>query len=701
MEVLTRTAYRKRRRRYWRRLFQLTILLLTLGLGAVAAVVTYAYQLDPPSLSVPETTVIYSANDEVIGELHHGQNRHWIPIDHMGDAIIEATLAIEDRRFYDHYGFDFFRIGGAVVANLKTSSMAQGASTITQQYARNLYLNHDKTWSRKGNEALYALRLELHYSKKEILEGYLNTIYYGHGAYGIEAAANLYFQKNAEDLTIAEAALLAGIPKGPSIYSPFINEDRAKGRQRVVLNTMEQSGFISELQRADALSEELVFTTNDEIKARKVAPYFQETVVRWLTNDFGLPTHMLEAGGLEIHTTLDSDLQKMAEKIVTEEMANEEELQTAFVAVDPNTGAVRALVGGRDYEESSFNRAIQAKRHPGSTIKPFLYYAALEHGLRPNSMLKSEPTTFLYDEGRKDYSPSNFDDRYADDYITMLHALAVSDNIFAVKTHFLLGFDMLANTAQRFGIESELERLPSLALGASDVSVLEMTNSYSTFANGGHRVEPHFVERVVDRDGNTLYEAEMEQSKELNSELIAIMNDMMQGMFDTSLNLPGYASVTGGSVAHYIDRPIAGKSGSTPSNSWMIGYTPQLVAGSWVGYDDNRDLERGDAHHSKQIWARFMNDALADEMKIPFERPSNIVEVDMNPFNGLLASDECPVSRPTLFYAGTEPTEVCTTHVNGEEKHMDDTIRDRHQKGEDEKRDKWLDRIFDWFTYDN
>nr|WP_307331133.1 PBP1A family penicillin-binding protein [Evansella vedderi] len=691
--MLTRTAYRKRKR-LWRRLFFSSILFLTLGLGAVAAVVSYAYHLEAPSLSVPETTVMYASNEEVIGEFHHGQNRHWIPLEHMSDAIVEATLAIEDRRFFDHLGFDFFRIGGAVVANLRSGSMAQGASTITQQYARNLYLNHDKTWSRKMDEAFYALRLELHYTKREILEGYLNTIYYGHGAYGIEAAANVYFQKNAEELTKAEAAMLAGIPKGPSIYSPFINPERAKQRQETVLYTMEEAGFITSAQRNEYATEELTFAIDDDVVAKQVAPYFQRTVIEWLRDDLGIDPLVLEHGGLEIHTTLDYELQNNAERFVEEELADRGELQTALVSMDPRNGAVKAMVGGKNFEESNFNRATQARRHPGSAIKPILYYAALEHGFRPNSMLLSEETKFLYNDGADDYNPTNFD-KYADDYVTMLQALAVSDNIYAVKTHFLLGFDTLKETARRFGIESEMDtRNPSLALGAFDVGVLEMTKSYSPFANGGHIVEPHFVEKVVDRDGNILYEAEMVGEPALNPELTAIMTNMMEGMFEPDLT--SYAAVTGGSLTHMVDRPIAGKSGSNEFNSWMIGYTPQLLTGVWVGYDYGQELQSGDANFSKVIWGKFMEEALKDQEKLEFDVPDNVVEVTINPFNGKLATEECPVQRPTLFYAGTEPTEHCTEHLQDEasvEKELDP-----HQKTEEEKKDKWLDKIFDWLS---
>lgn len=695
MQVLTRTAYRKRRKMIKRTLGSF-ILLVALMTCCVAAIFFYAYELPPPSLSVPESTVLFSKDEDVIGEFYADQNRHWISLDDMADSIIEATIAVEDRRFYDHYGFDFFRIGGAILTNIRTGRKAEGASTITQQYARNLFLNHEKTWSRKLHEAFYALRLELHYSKNEILEGYLNTIYYGHGAYGIEAAANVYFQKHAEDLTTAEAAMLAGIPKGPNIFSPFIDEKRAKERQEVVLLSMENAGFITAEERIELTKEELVFAGDNTMKGKKIAPYFQAAVFNWLTDELGLTREEIEHGGLEVHTTLDLHLQKLAEEIVLEELGTEGDLQVAFVAQDPLTGNVLALIGGRDYDESNFNRATQAKRHPGSTIKPLLYYAALENGLRPNSMLKSEQTKFIYDEGRGEFVPSNYNGKFANDYITMLQALAVSDNIYATKIHFLLGFETLVETAKRFGIESPLEEHPSLALGAQDVNILEMMNSYNMFANGGYRVFPQFVTKVVDRDGNVLYEAEEHLSKELSPQLTAIMTNMMQGMFEDQLSTD-YAAVTGRSIAHLLEHPTAGKSGSTAKDSWMIGFSPQLLSGVWVGYDHSKDLETGDAVHSKNIWAKFMNRALAGETQQSFPVPANLVEVEINPVNGKLATEECPVKRATLFYPGTEPTEYCTDHTS--EKEVDEEQLDPLQKTEEEKRKKWLDRFRDWFSY--
>lgn len=702
MELMRRTTYRKRRR-IWKKVLWSGVLSVFFGFMALSALVLYAYQMDPPSLTVPETTVVYSADHERIGEFHQGEHRYWIPIENMSDPIVKATLAIEDRRFYEHYGFDPIRITRAILANLQSGSKAQGASTITQQYARNLFLTHDKTWVRKWNEALYALRLELHYSKEDILEGYLNTIYYGHGAYGIEAASNLYFQKSAEDLSYSEAAILAGIPKGPSIYSPLLNEDQSLDRQEVVLYSMQESGFISESDKLKYLAETHVFSKEPDIQGKRVAPFFQDALKKWLTEEYHMDPTFLDSGGLEIYTTLDTGLQKQAEEIIANELKQDEELETAFAALDPRTGDVKALVGGKNYQDSPFNRATQAGRQPGSTLKPFLYYAALEHGLRPNSMLKSEETTFVYDEGRQDYSPSNFNHLYADDYITMLQALAISDNIFAMKTHFLLGFEDLQETASQFGIESSLQANPSLALGTSNVGVLELINSYSPFANGGYRVKPRFVEKIVDRDGNIIFEDETEPSQDMNPAYTAIMTNMMQGMFEPELSA-SYGGVTGGSISDVVDRPVAGKSGSTHSDSWMIGYTPQLVSGVWTGYDDGRDLENGDSYHSKKIWSLFMKNALKDELKLVFPVPKNVAEVDINPFNGLLATEDCPVRRPTLFFNGTEPTEYCTVHIKEADEesidHSNDELDKQFQKREKEKMEKWLDRFFDWFTYE-
>ncbi|WP_216830100.1 transglycosylase domain-containing protein [Alkalihalobacterium elongatum] len=690
MEVIVKR--RSRRKISWfRRLFRFSLFMIVLCMFAAVSLLTYLKMEGAPVLQVSQTTRLFDANDAIIGESHQGQNRYWVPLEEISEDLLHATLSIEDRKFYEHYGFDPTRIAGAVVANIKSRGRAQGASTITQQYARNLYLTHDKTWKRKINEALYALRLEMYYTKDEILEGYLNTIYYGHGAYGIEAAAHYFFDKKASELTLAEASLLAGIPKGPRYYSPQNDFDRAKQRQELILHSMVQTGHITSTEAEAAKNERLHLANPQKDNTAAVGPYFQEYVRNLLIDEYNIDETLIEQGGLQVFTTLDRDMQAEAERWVETELGPTEELQAALVAVDPRTGDVKALVGGRNYVESPFNRATHASRSPGSTFKPFLYYAALEHGFTPSSTLLSEATTFTFDDGRPDYSPSNFNDNYANDFVTLLHALAFSDNIFAVKTHLFLDTETLVETAARFGIKSPLDSIPSLALGSNGVRLLELTNSYASFTNGGKRVEPRFVRKVVDKNGQVIFEKEPVHEQILDPKLAFIMTDLMTGMFDRSIN--DYASVTGGSVSHLVSRPVAGKSGSTPFDSWMVGFTPQLVTGVWVGYDLEKRLDHSsEGQIAKRIWAQFTEHALKDDLKLDFHKPPGVTGVYINPKTGLLATDECPVKRLTYYVSGTEPTEYCQLHTTDEEAEVQMTEEEVHEK------EKFLDRFIKWFN---
>ncbi|ARK32806.1 Penicillin-binding protein 2D [Halalkalibacter krulwichiae] len=650
---------------------------------------SYTKMQGPPPLNVPQTTVYYGADNSPIGEHHKGENRHWVPLSEIDPNVIDATISIEDRRFYSHWGFDLTRIGGAVIANLRSGSRAQGASTLTQQYARNLYLSHDKTWIRKWNELLYSLRLEMNYDKDKILEGYLNTVYYGHGAYGIEAASQHYFGKPAKQLSLAEASMLSGIPKGPSYYSPLFDLDRAKNRQAVVLQSMVQNGVINQVEADEAHLEPLNFIQNELERPADVGPYFQDVVEQKLIEEVGIDPALIEAGGLKVYTTLDPKIQKEAEYWVEREMPDNE-LQTALVSIDPRTGDVKALIGGTNYVESPYNRAVTATRSPGSSFKPFIYYAALENGYTPASTLLSEATSFSIDDGRDVWSPTNFNENYAEDFITLLQAMAFSDNIYAVKTHLLLGTDKGIELARRVGIESPLGDHPSLALGTSNVSVLEMTRAYSAFANGGHKVEPRFIRKIVDADGEVIYESEPELVQVLDPKLAFIMTDLMTGMFDPYLN--AHTSVTGRSISHLLNRPVAGKSGSTSTDSWMVGYTPQLVTSVWVGFNEGIKLDHASyGQIAKNIWANFTEKALEDQPVMEFQKPDGVIGVKMNPENGLLATEHCPTHRTTYFVEGTEPTKECPAPENSEE--ADAIDEEAHEK------EKFLQRFFKWFGH--
>lgn len=626
----------------------------------------YAALQDPPPLRVPQTAVFYGANGEVIGQANHGgQNRYWVSLDEMSEPVIEATIAVEDRRFFSHFGFDVRRIIAAALADLRALAKVEGASTITMQYARNLYLTHEKTWARKLKEAYYTILLETHYSKKTILEGYLNTIYYGHNAYGIEAAARYYFGKHAAELTLAEASMLAGIPKGPAYYSPYYNLQNANARQKQVLLAMVQAGYITKKQAEQAAKQPLSFVKHHEMKNEEpVAPYFMKTVKRILKNKLGIDEKTIRYGGLKVYTTLDQQMQKIAEKWIEKKIPQNSDIQVAFVAMDPHTGNVLALVGGRDFGKSPFNRAVQAKRQPGSTFKPFLYYAALRNGFTPSTQLLSEPTTFTYGNGQK-YAPQNYGNYYANDFITFLQALALSDNVIAVKTHLFIGMEKLIKTAKKAGIESELAPIPSLALGTKPVSLLEMVRAYSAFANGGYRIEPRFITKIVDHTGEVIYRNEPDRKQVFDPQTTFVLAHMMTGTFDERLN--DYTTVTGRRINDYLHRQVAGKSGTTARDSWMIGFTPQLAAGVWTGYDRGRELEPIiDTHYSKQIWGHFMKEALQGVPKKPFDPPRGVIGVYIDPHTGKLATEDCPDKRLTYYVKGTEPTVYCSDHLDVE-----------------------------------
>lgn len=680
---------------YFRKTVKYIHLLLLIGacsviIGFFTIFTTYmiAKLSGPPPIEIPQSTIYYAEDGTVIGESHNGQKRYWVNLDEISPDLINATLAIEDQRFYSHIGFDPKRIAGALIADFKAMAKVQGASTISQQYARNLFLSHEKTLVRKIKEAFYTIRLEANYSKKEILEGYLNTIYYGHGTYGIEAASRYYFNKNAKDLNLHEAALLAGIPKGPNSFSPFISYDKAKARQELILSEMAKQGFISNEEAQKAKSANIDFAGNLGDKQGTTAPYFQDVVNTQLKSKIGLDERTIELGGLKVFTTLDSKLQKVVEEQVKKTIPKNSLIQTAVVVMEPKTGYVQALIGGRDYQESSFNRATQAMRQPGSTIKPILYYAALERGFTPVSMFRSELTTFTFDDGREKYTPENFNHKYADDDITLMQALALSDNVYAVKTHLFLGMETLIETAKKFGIESDLDEVPSLALGTSNVRLIEMANAYSLLANGGKSVEPVFITKVVDSKGKVIYEQEKEAVQVLDPDITFVMNHMLTGIFDEKLN--GYTNVTGQSILSKTTKTYAGKSGSTNMDSWMIGFTPKLVTAVWTGYDQGKSINRTDERQfAKNIWVDIMENALEGKPDQIFKPTPGVIGVNINPETGLLATKDCPVKRYTYFIKGTEPTEYCSEpEANSSD--------DEQPLTKDPEKSPWYRKWFKW-----
>ena len=576
----------------------------------------------------------------------------WIDLENISKYLIDATISTEDKNFYKHKGFDIPRIIKASWRNLTSGKMLEGASTISQQYVKNLFLDFDKTWERKWNELWLTLNIELHYSKDEILEGYLNTINYGHGMYGIENASQFYFGKSAKDLTLAEASMLVGIPKSPSNYSPIVNYDLAKERQEMVLNLMVKNEYITEREKEDAYNSELnIIGKKNNINLSTIM-YYQDAVYSEL-EEINIPKSFLETGGLKIYTAFDMDAQKILEEKINSNLENNQELQTNAIMEDPNTGRIIALVGGRDYSESQYNRATSSYRQIGSAMKPILYYSALENGFTSSTCFTSEETTFAF-ANKQYYSPKNAGEVYGNKPISLAAAISYSDNIYAVKTILFLGEESLIDMSNRLGITSKMQNVPSLALGTSEINNLELIGAYSTFANLGYKIKPHLITKIEDSNGNVLYEANEEKESILNSSLVFILNNLLTNTYDSTFIDYNYPTVIG--ISKKLSRKYSIKSGTTATDSWTIGYTPDLVMSIWIGYDDNREISNSDYMYTKNIFADTMEEYLKDTPENWYSIPNNVVGVLVDPISGLPVEENTQKKKILYYLKGTEPT---------------------------------------------
>lgn len=622
------------------------ILLILGGLFILGNLGLYIYCLITPKIQISRNQSYYlydNENEQIFN------NYSWVSLDDISPYLIDATLSTEDKHFYYHIGFDYLRIGKAIIKNISSRSLSEGASTITQQYARNLYLNYEKTWKRKIDEAVLAFELETHYTKDEILEGYLNTINYG-GIFGIENAAKYYFNKSSKDLDLAEAAMLAGIPQSPSNYSPLYNKELAKKRQRTVLILMKNNDKITDNDVEEAYGEELTYVGNKDNNITSGLLYFKDAVLDELKNIPSIPESLLTTGGIKIYTTLDTEAQMQLEKAIDEK--NMGEMQIASIMMNPDNGEVLALVGGTDYNSSQYNRATAAKRQVGSTMKPFLYYSALESGFTSASSFISEKTTFSF-ASNKTYTPKNYNDRYANGPLSMGAAIAYSDNIYAVKTHLFLGEEKLVSISNRLGIGNRLEAVPSLALGTEEISLMSMVSAYSAFANMGYKVEGHLIKKIEDSKGNILYEYKNEKVNILNESLVFILNEMLTYTYDKDFINYNYPTLI--SLAPRMTNKYAIKSGTTNTDMWIIGYNKNAVLGVWTGYDDNRNFDNNVSGFHKDIWIETMEGYLKDKKNTWYEAPNNIIGVIVDPITGALVNDESKKGKIFYFLKGTEP----------------------------------------------
>lgn len=625
--------------------FSLLVMALFIGVGLI-----YLKSRPLPAPDLSSTTKIYDDQGRLIDQFDKGKSREYMKLSETPKYLILATLAAEDETFYSHFGFSLKGILRATLANLRSGEIKQGASTITQQLARNLYLSHDRTWSRKLKEAIYAIQLELHYSKDEILEMYLNDIYYGNGAYGTKKAAKIYFQKPIHKLNLAECAFLAGLPRGPSYYSPYQHFERAKKRQQHILHLMVKDRMISPQQAEQAKLTKIAIATPKEPK-RVHANYFRDFILQSITQQYGLEEALVHQGGLNIYTTLNSELQKQAERIVAQQLKNKQELQAALIAVDPRSGQIKSMVGGKDYKESQFNRVF-AKRQPGSTFKPILYLSALEQGFTPTTTIMSQPTTFFY--GGESYQPKNFQNQYANRPISLREAIARSDNIYAVSAQLQIGMDRVIETAHRLGIRSKLKATPSLALGSYAITPFELTQAYATIASGGVRRDLTGIVKVVDSNGNVLIAPKPTARPVALSSHTFVLTHLLKSVLQ-----PGG---TGHRAGLILDYPAAGKTGSTNWDGWIVGYTPDLVTTVWIGYDRGKRIDHHDTRIAQYIWANYMKSALSQMKHHLFDVPQGVRGVYIDPTTGYLSTPFCKHTQLEYFVKGTEPNKYCPLH---------------------------------------
>lgn len=669
------------------------LVLIAIGFGSVVGVIAWTIKSTPDVSKLynyrpSEASTIYSADGKVLSSLFI-ENRIYVPLSKIPLDLQNALVASEDRKFYEHVGIDFWRILGAIWVDIKTGSFAQGASTITQQVARELALSQKKVLSRKLQEAYIAIQLERMYTKQEIMEMYLNQVFFGHSARGVQTAAKQYFGKDVENLTLAESAMLIGILPAPNIFSPYKNLDKAIEKRNIVLNSMVGEGYISEAKAERAKNEPVTLKNASDTIEKGLAPYFITYVREKAKEMFG--SDKVFRGGLKIYTTLDSDMQKAAEETLAKAIDTENgylptlnqgeghdpiQPQVALVSIDPRTGHIKSMVGGRGHDK--FNRAIQSYRQPGSAFKPLVYTAALEVGYSPGDVVDDLLTYF--DPGNPNPWPTNYNDKYSGP-ISLREGLVHSVNVASVRLIDQIKVDTAIRMAERLGFSqivkegSVNDRNLGFSLGglAKGVSPLEIATAYGVFANKGIYVEPTAIIRIEDTEGHVLYEANPNKKIVLQEDVSYQITSMLRSVVSRGT----------GWRAQIKGRQVAGKTGTTSDSkdAWFVGYTPQIVTSVWIGEDTPRPMiydekdENGKYIFSEnggprkvtsgeatQLWGEYMKKALADKPILEFERPDNIISVTIDPITGKLPNDYTPKTVTELYREGKEPTEVEQLH---------------------------------------
>ncbi|MFN7993437.1 MAG: PBP1A family penicillin-binding protein [Bryobacteraceae bacterium] len=607
------------------------------------------------------------------------EKRRLVKFTDIPQVLVDAVTSAEDKRFFQHQGFDPLRIIKAAYVDVKQGRKEQGASTLSQQLARGLWLEPEKRWTRKMAELLITLRLEQTLSKSEIFEDYANQIYLGRrGSFSINGfgeASQAYFGKDIRQLTLPEAATLAGMIQRPGYYNPFRYPDRVRDRRNVILSLMRQNGDINDREYAVAVDSPLALAKGATQSVD--APYFVDLVNEFLQSNF--QDVDFQANSFRVYTTLDMDLQRAAGDAIRSGMQAVDELirkqkrfkgqtppeaQCALIALDPHTGEIRALQGGRNYGVSQLNHVL-AKRQPGSIFKPFVYTAAMNtalaggsHILTAGTTVDDEPTTFWYDG--KPYEPSNFKHEFHG-VVTLRQALAKSMNVATVKVGELVGFESVVDLAKKAGLNYDIHPTPAVALGAYDVTPMEMAGAYTMFANQGTWVKPSFVSMVRSQNGKSIYVNRAEKRDVLDPRVSYLMTNLMEEVMRSG--------TAAGVRARGFAVPAAGKTG-TSHDGWFAGYTSELLCIVWVGFDDSRELDLEGAHSALPIWADFMKRALqyrAYRNTRPFEAPDGIVSVQIDPASGMQATPSCPITISEVYISGTQPVGMCPLHGGGQQ----------------------------------
>lgn len=623
-------------------IFKIAIGSFLICLFCIVGVYIYAYFTPSIELKTANSYYFYDNKDNVI----YGSNE-WVKLNEIDEKFIKYIINTEDKYFYYHKGFDFLRIAKTMLDNIKSGRIVAGASSISQQYVKNLFLTFDQTWERKIEEAFLTIRLEMHYSKDDIIEGYLNTIYFGQGVYGVKDASRYYFNKDISNISIEEAIILAGIPKSPNNYNPISNMEACKKRSYSIAKNLVKNNILSEIEYNNLNFDDISIYGKTESNNSDTLMYYKDAVIEELNSIDSIPKSLLETKSLRIYTNLDLDTQLKMEASIKEN-TNDDDTQISSIVTDVKTGKIVALTGGVNYGKSQYNRVLKSKRQVGSTIKPFLYYGAIKNGMTSASTFKSEETTFVFAEDKL-YSPTNYGEKYGNKDITMNAALAYSDNIYAVKTHLFLGENVLVDTLNKAGLKESLSENPSLALGSKELNMLDYATAYTTLANMGVKNDLYLIRRIEDINGNTLYEHQINSESVLDSSICYIISEMMRNTYN--YDYIDYYSPTILYLNGKMSKKYAIKSGTTDNDYWISGFNSDVLTLVWAGNDENKNVNKAYSKYIKNIWLDTVEEYEKDKEDTWYEMPSNVNAVPMDPISGKYN----PKSK-TLFYflAGSE-----------------------------------------------